>query len=1291
MSLAQEGEAKKAQDEEEQQQQQQQQRQQQQQQQQQQSIPTLSVSSACDYHLQGMVDGVPARLLVDTGAAATLINRTVWDRICQRNGDLQLEKVTGKRLVGVQGSPLQILGSSQVKISLSREEFESSVLVVDCLTTEVILGRDFLSRYKCTVDVGENLIHFKEKGVTMCLDCPPGGQQIARISVTLGTTLSVPPQSEIEVMATVSKSAVNGMWMIEGCHEEKLSVLIARSLVLPTREEVPIRLMNPRSECVTVKQGTVVAEMEAFQEEQSITTAAVQEDPLSQDSTSDAEVRKKLVADMVTRDGAHLCDSEKKQLSELLLEFGDVLATGPEDFGRTSRISHRIHTADSHPIRQPVRRIPPFRKQEVQQLVDGMLRKGVIQPSASPWASPIVLVRKKDGSTRFCVDYRKVNSVTRKDAYPLPRIDDTLDTLAGSQLFSTLDLISGYWQVEVDSKDREKTAFCTPLGFFEFRVMPFGLCNAPATFQRLMDLVLAGLQWTSCLVYLDDVIIVGKTFEEHLLHLREVLIRLREAGLKLQPSKCSFCQKKVAFLGHIVSDKGVATDPAKTAQVAKWPTPSSQKEVQQFLGLASYYRRFVKDFATIAKPLHRLTEKTMDFKWTSECQSAFEELRRNLTAAPILAFPDFEKPFILDTDASDFGVGAVLSQVQDDGTERAIAYASRVLSKPERRYCVTRRELLAVVTFIQHFRPYLLGRRFTLRTDHGSLTWLSNFRNPEGQLARWLEKLQEYDFEILHRSGRKHGNADAMSRMPCTQCGRSDHSEENTILAAVHQTRSPFPGRSQEELRQLQLEDPSIGYVFRAKEKDRMPATDELKGQSLEVRRLIQLWSQLAVVDGVLLRCFEDDSGKASWMQLVVPRALRDEVMEEIHSGVTGGHLGEERTTHQLRQRFYWPGFFQDIRNFLRTCATCATRKSKAPKPRAPLQTIQAGYPMQTVAVDIMGPLPESDSGNSYILVVGDYFTRWMEAYAIPDQEAITVAKKLVDECFCRFSPPDQLHSDQGKQFESNLIKEICQIFNIDKTRTTAYHPQCDGLVERFNRTLQDMIATTIKDHPFDWEGAIRKVCFAYNSSVHSTTGHTPFFLMFGRETKLPIDLAYGTQTQDVTLVSQHARDLKKTLEQAYDKVRQKLAAGHEKRKEIYDRKIHGEPFKPGDHVWLFNPAVARGKSKKLHHPWTGPFRVLKKLSDCDYRIKGRRSPIVVHFNRLKLCVPGTRLDHSPPGRDAANDGPSTLGPDDHRPQIGEGLEILDSDEPGRDAEPPARYPSRQRRPPAYLSPFVSH
>ena len=287
--------------------------------------------------------------------------------------------------------------------------------------------------------------------------------------------------------------------------------------------------------------------------------------------------------------------------------------------------------------------------------------------------------------------------MTRKDAYPLPRVDDTLDTLSGAKWFSTLDLTSGYWQVEVEPNDREKTAFCTPDGLFEFKVMPFGLCNAPATFQRLMDLVLAGLQWSSCLVYLDDIIIVGRTFSEHLHNLQTVLTRLREAGLKLKPQKCNLCLPQVEFLGHIVSAGGISTDPRKTEKVRNWPTPTNRREVQQFLGLASYYRRFVQDFAKIAKPLHRLTEKTSKFEWTSDCQASFNSLRQKLISAPILAFPDYTKPFILDTDASDMGMGAVLSHVNDSGAERVVAYASCTLSRAEQRYCVTRKELFAVI------------------------------------------------------------------------------------------------------------------------------------------------------------------------------------------------------------------------------------------------------------------------------------------------------------------------------------------------------------------------------------------------------------------------------------------------------------------------------------------------------------------------------------------------------------------------------------------------------------------
>ena len=933
----------------------------------------------------------------------------------------------------------------------------------------------------------------------------------------------------------------------------------------------------------------------------------------------------------------------------------------------------------------------------MQRLLDDMLKKNVIQPSTSPWASPIVLVRKKDGSMRFCVDYRKVNAVTRKDAYPLPRVDDTLDTLSGSRWFTTLDLISGYWQVEVNPEDTEKTAFCTPEGLFEFKVMPFGLCNAPATFQRLMDAVLAGLQWNSCLVYLDDVVIPGKSFEEHLRNLNSVLGRLREAGLKLHPEKCAFCRKQVTFLGHIVSEDGVATDPAKTSKVATWPEPTSVREVRQFLGLASYYRRFVKGFATVAKPLHQLTENAKDFRWTPDCQTAFETLRRLLVTAPVLAFPDFHKPFILDTDASNTSIGAVLSQTDDEGKERFVAYASRVLTKSERRYCVTRRELLAVVTYIRHFRPYLLGKHFTLRTDHGSLAWLRNFKEPEGQLARWLEQLQEYDFSIIHRPGRKHGNADALSRMPCRQCGRE--SEEELPAPDIQLTVGAIQSlgaRSPEHLRDAQLADPIIRPVLQAKEEEDSPDAEATRSYPPATRRLLQQWSQLRIKDKVLWRLFESEDGSSQHLQLVVPTSLREGILQELHAGISGAHLGEEKTMSRLRERFYWPGQWKDVNNWCRTCSTCATRKTPTPKARAPLGTIRAGYPMQVMAVDILGPLPESEAGNSYILVAGDYFTRWMEAYPIPNQEATTVARVLVDQWFCRFSVPEQLHSDQGRQFESDLIAGVCKTLGIEKTRTTPYHPQCDGLIERFNRTLLDMLATTTHDHPFDWEDNIRKVCLAYNTSVQSTTGYTPFFLVFGRQARVPVDIMYATDKPSETTPGEFATTLQTALENAYSLVRSKTGAKQERQKEFYNRKVHGKPFSPGDQVWLFSPVVPRGKSKKLHHPWTGPWVVVKRLSDAVYRIQslaGHRKRAVVHFDRLKPCPPEMRFTttaHQPAADNQATTPTHTV------PATSD-LELIDEFEPDSPPfsspapPPPRRYPQRTRTVPDRYSPFVSH
>ena len=978
-------------------------------------------------------------------------------------------------------------------------------------------------------------------------------------------------------------------------------------------------------------------------------------------------------------------------------------------------MEHHINTGDATPIRQPAQCIPFVQREEIKKLLKEMEKKKIIQPSKSPWASPVVLVKKKDGSMQFCVDYRKLNAVTRKDAYPLLRIDDTLQALSGSQWFSTLDLLSGYWQVGIAEEDKEKTAFTTQEGLFEFNVMPFGLCNAPATFQRLMDLTLAGMLWAECLVYLDDVIIFGRTFEEHLSNLRSVLKRLREANLKVKPSKCALFQKQVLYLGYIILHEGVATDPDKTKKISTWPKPTNLPEVQKFLGLSSYYRRFIPKFAEIARPLHRLTERGRPFKWTIECDTAFAELKLQLCSSLILTFPDFSLPFILDTDASQCGIGAVLSQKQN-GEEKVIAYASRTLTKAERKYSVTRKELLVVVTYIQHFKQFLLGRPFTLRTDHGSLQWIQTLKEPEGQLARWLERLQDYNFEVQHRKGCHHQNADALSRYPTEQCKTGDAEQPESLCRDAHYDSVISPvscvrdsymliERTLEELRKLQQTDDEIGPVLQALEDKKQFSTIGQQGKSRSYRLLLQQWDQLYTENGLLFRRYEDTMGRKKWAQFVVPQVVRKEVLSALHNGITGGHLGEDKTRGKLQERFYWPGHTKDVRSWCQTCSVCAARKSPVPRNKARLQSIHPGYPLQLVAMDLLGPLPESTNRNSYVLVVTDYFTRYTEAYALPNQEAKTVAYKLVNEFFFRYSLPEQLHSDQGRQFESDVIKEVTAMLQIKKTRTSPYHPQSDGLVERFNRTLLSMFSTALQKHPWDWEDHIRQLCYVYNTSVHPGTHYTPFFLMFGRQARLPVDVAFGLPPNSEASHNTFAASLRTTLQEAFESVRTDLGHHLKRQKEIYDVKAHGQPYEKRDVVWLHNASIAKGNCKKFNKQWVGPYKVTKRISDATYRIQllsNARKRIVVHFDRLKAFNgDASRFDVNSQVNLGVKPGSGVAGNSDQpkSPRVGEHLELCDDDDdvdrdtsetvPGT-SQSARRYPSRVHQPPTRFSDFVA-
>ena len=475
-----------------------------------------------------------------------------------------------------------------------------------------------------------------------------------------------------------------------------------------------------------------------------------------------------------------LTDKQKMDFEQLMRKNKDIFAKDRDDLGKTGLVKHTIDTGDAKPIKQRAYQTSQKEKQVINEEVKRMLKQGIIRKSNSPWTSPVVLVRKKDGKYRFCIDYRKLNSITKKDNHPLPRIDDMLEMFRGSQWFTTLDLASGYWQVEMDEKDREKTAFITYDGIYEFNVMPFGLCNAPATFQRLMHTVLEDLIFKKAPVYIDDINVHSKIFEQHLKDLEQVFMKIRKAKLKLKLGKCHFCYPEIKFLGYIVGKDGIKTDQEKIEKVKNFPRPTNITELKSFIGLASYYRRFIEGFSKISKPLTELQEgisftknkminkmikkKNIEENWTDKQEKCFLELKKRLTEAPVLMYPDFDKPFKLYTDASGKALGAVLQQKGIDEKEHVIAYASKSLTKAEQNYSTTELECLAVVWAIEKFHHYLMGEKFTVVTDHYALKWLRT-QPIKGRIGRWILKLQAYDFEVEYKEGKRHSNADALSRI----------------------------------------------------------------------------------------------------------------------------------------------------------------------------------------------------------------------------------------------------------------------------------------------------------------------------------------------------------------------------------------------------------------------------------------------------------------------------------------------------------------------------------------------
>ena len=616
---------------------------------------------------------------------------------------------------------------------------------------------------------------------------------------------------------------------------------------------------------------------------------------------------------------------DQEEAKKLIADFDHLFALSDMELGKTSIVKHHIKVTDPVPFKERYRRIPPSQFEEVCKHLKEMLEIGAIRKSNSLWASAIVLVRKKDGSLRFCIDLRKLNARTVKDTYSLPRIDESIDCLSGAVIFTALDLKSGYWQVEMDEESKALTAFTVgPLGFYECEQMPFGLTNAPTTFQCLMESCLGEMHLNWCIIYLDDVIIFSKTPKEHLQRLRAVFEKLSEAGLKLKPSKCKFFKESLNYLGYRVSKNGIKTDPKKIEAIVNWPTPRTVTEVRSFLGFTNYYRRFIEKYTQIAHPLNVLisgdnaSHKNRTVQWSEEVEAAFKELKDHCTKAPILAYADYLHPFKIHTDASGLGLGAVLYQTQDDGLDRVISYASRTLSKSEQRYPAHKLEFLGLKWAVtERFHEYLYGNTFDVHTDNNLLTYVLTTAKLDATGHRWVANLANYNFRLHYRTGKSNVEADALSRIPwdwvideetISSLMANVVSKSGSVVESYLNTKLPVHSMAAKvtvsnittkQWTDYQKEDSSIGYLIDLYKKKKLGHRKPQAGDTEEFRKFLKHKSSYVLKNDLLYRRVWRTQKDTSSFQFILPKKFREQALKGCHNDV--GHMGVEQCVDLLR------------------------------------------------------------------------------------------------------------------------------------------------------------------------------------------------------------------------------------------------------------------------------------------------------------------------------------------------------------------------------------------------------
>ena len=1127
-------------------------------------------------HLPMVLPGeIVTNALYDTGAPVSIIDERMFRQIpiAARPSKVADHGIT---LSGINASPLNIRGLYCMNVKLLGQVFQHTFFVVQGLSSEAIIGMDFISKFGLVLDpLSREVFVAQSPWREACIISaekriiPANSAACISVQAYHNTERAVN-----ESMPTMCVASVN-------C---TLVPLVGKDALVTIRENGHTNLIveNLSDIDVEIPRGTYIGSVEKV----SSTECKKVEFDIANEPASAPPPKVgpeddflTVLTNLITQQTSHLPPDLQDQYVDLIKRNHDIFSRDKHDLGRTHIMEHSIHMKDNAPVYVKQFRIPETHRSILIEHLNNWLKLGVVSPSKSNYNSPIFCVPKKDGSLRPVLDFRAINDKSFIDKYSQREIQDCIDEIgrAKSKVFSSLDLTAGFWQLPLEKSSRKYTAFTIPgLGSFEWNCAPMGLLGCPASFGRLTEYIVKGLR---AIAYQDDILVHSSDHARHLLDLQACFDRFRAHGLKLNLKKCHFGQNEVAYLGFLLTEKGIKPGKDKLAAIAKFPPPATVRQVREFVGICNYFRASVPKFSLISQPLTHLTRKDCSWKGGTlppNALESYEKLKSALLNAPTLAYPDPKLDYHLLVDGAsggekhEGGLGACLVQIDDHDVPHAIGYASRSLSPHEKNYSAYLLELTAACFGIQYFDVYLRGRPFTLYSDHRPMEKLGSVHTRT--LNRLQQLMLEYNFKIQYKPGSENTAPDFLSRNP---------------VSAVD--------INYDHLVKMQRDDPLISDLIIKLQNSQLP---------------LHYRSKLILKNHILYYAAPNARPR-----IFAPKEIQGEILQAYHASLLGGHMGIFKTSQRIIEKYYWPNIIKDVEYHVRHCIPCQQSKVGSRHARPPLQPLpQPPNINHRVHMDLYGPLAVSERGKKYVMVLTDAFSKYVELVALENKEAATVARAFFETWVTRYSTPHTIVTDNGKEFSNKLMKELCSILKIYHKTTSPYHPECNAQAEVFNRSMRQYLQTVMAAPYLDWEQYLPALRMSYNTSVSKATLKTPFSLLFGFEANMPYF--------DFEMALSYNEDLPEymnALELARNEVKDRGLIYKTKYSLQYDRKhkVQEPKLEVGELIFVDKVPDQKLKNPKLHPRFEGPYPITRLNFPNVYYKKGRKE-LVTHINRIK-------------------------------------------------------------------------